>query len=214
MKPCFRKFFPICILPIFIFLPFTSFSQFLVGVKGGVNYANVHISTFTDMNNAYSYRPGYHFGLTFNYTVKKKIQFNPEVLLSAKGYKIDFPDGTDSRVRLNYISIPLVLSYAPLESVNILLGPEMGYLVGAKSKTSGVTTDIRNLWNQKIDIGVALGIRFNLSPYTFIEGRFTQGLSSIQDVNFADLNGNNIGTGQTRNRCIQLSIAFTRPFEW
>ena len=193
---------------------FTLSAQSEIGFKVGTNYSNLGFSSFTDLTNTYSYKLDIHSGLTFNRQLNEKLQANVELLYSRKGYNNEFQDGSESRVSLTYFTLPVLLGLEAIDNVTLLIGPEIGYLIGAQSKTNGVKTDIRNLWPEKLDIGLSAGVRVDLSSIVYLEGRYTQGLTGIQDITFVDDNGFDLGTAQARNRNWQISLGFRYPFEW
>ena len=90
---------------LFVMLSSVSFGQFNLGIKGGVNFANLSIDDADS-------RTGYHFGAFAHVPISENIGIQPEVLFSSQGASI-----TDTDVNLNYVNVPILLR---LKLINIL----------------------------------------------------------------------------------------------
>ena len=190
-------------------------SQVRIGAKGGLNYVNNVIS---QNNLGYlddgEYRLGYHFGLIGIVGLAKKISINPELLFSNKGYRFEGTRTTNppgnGAVHLNYVNMPILLGYQVQEKINILAGFELGYLISARSKFDSETVDISGIWNNKLDFGAAVGLRYFLTESFPLELRYTHGLTSvIKDVTLTDANGFVIeNNAKFQNRALQFSIGY------
>jgi len=72
------------------------------------------------------------------------IGFQPEILFSQKGYQstgsiLGMPYGMTRTT--NFIDVPLLLSFKPIEFVNIVAGPQYSYLMSSKDVfTNGTST--------------------------------------------------------------------------
>ncbi len=79
-----------------------------VGPKVGTTYST--ISNFSDMSgNDTQYRMGYQVGGVGEFVFTEKISFQTEVLFYSRGTKMD---AADSRIKMNYVGIPLLAKYS------------------------------------------------------------------------------------------------------
>src|SRR6476620_2628024 len=115
-----------------------AFAQFTVGIKGGANITKVEGKAFRD-----EFRYGYHLGGFAEIGLGGKFGVQPEVLFNQYTTRLDsnykelyenvFQSG--QTVKLNYISIPLLLNYKLVGNfLTLQAGPQFGILVD-NSKT-------------------------------------------------------------------------------
>ena len=142
-----------------------------IGIKGGVNLYNVH----NDNNTKYDPRTGYHFGLLGHIHFNNQFAIQPEIVYSAQGAKIEM----DTKYNLDYINVPVLFQYMFDNGFRLQAGPQVGFLISAKSKNNNNTTDNKD--NLKpIDFGVSIGASYVFPPTGFgIDARYNLGLSNI-----------------------------------
>jgi opacity protein-like surface antigen len=190
-------------------------AQTQFGIKAGVNYVNnVAVNAPDGINDDTKYRPGYHAGIFGRLEYSNKLSLRSELLFSNKGYKFDGeanaqPSG-DGSMHLNYINLPLLVGYEIVDKLTFMLGPELGYLLSAKSKFESETIDVKNIWDNDFDFGLSAGANYSISEKFAVEIRYSHGLSSvIKDITITDESG--LPTGETvkfLNRTFQLSAAY------
>ncbi|MBL7846370.1 MAG: PorT family protein [Cyclobacteriaceae bacterium] len=162
----------------------TAFAQASVslGIKGGLNFANVNT---TSVGAAYNSRTGYHAGAFVNIKLTK-LAIQPEVIYSVQG-----ADAASGNVELGYVNIPILLKFYLIGGLNLQAGPQFGFLTSA---TSG-GTDIKSLLESS-DTSVALGAGFDISKFV-IDARYNLGLSDVDKA-----------TTEAKNQVFQLSVGF------
>ncbi|MEP3387275.1 MAG: porin family protein [Reichenbachiella sp.] len=200
----------ILLLSISIFISFIAYSQ-NIGIKAGLNYVNNIMDPNTNgVNDNNSFRIAYHFGIYGKFFVEDKFFIQPELLYSNKGLTFDETSSTSkANLHLNYINLPVLFGYQLTENFVLAFGPELGYLVSAKSKFDSQTTNVDEIWNNKFDFGLAIALEYNLSEKFNLGLRYTHGLTSvIKDIGMTDEIGNPIGEANARNRSFQLSIGY------
>lgn len=168
---------------------------FQMGIKGGANLTKVDGKSFKD-----EFKTGYHAGAFIQLKLSDKFQVQPEVLFNQFNTRTDtsFSNVYDIKnlkdVKLNYISIPLLLTYAPSKVISFQAGPQFGILIdknknivdnGKQAFRSG---DLSMLGGVQVSIG---GIRVN--------GRYFVGLNNINDIDNQE---------KWKNRGFQLSVGF------
>ena len=91
-------------------------AQFHIGAKAGANITKIEGQSFKD-----EFKYGYHVGGFAEIKLGQKFQFQPEVLFNQYSTSIDsnynkiyqnvFNPSYQRNVKLNYLSIPLLLNY-------------------------------------------------------------------------------------------------------
>ncbi|HCS19984.1 MAG TPA: PorT family protein [Bacteroidetes bacterium] len=117
-------------------------SSLLFGFKAGINYSNVYDSEGQDFQA--DSKIGFAGGVFFAIPFGKLFGFQPEILFSQKGYQStgSILGSTYSMTRTtNWIDLPLLFSFKPVQYINLVAGPQYSYLLSRKDEfTSGNTT--------------------------------------------------------------------------
>lgn len=187
-----------------LFLLFTfSYAQVNIGVKAGLNVANV-----SGIEVDKSARLGIHGGLLAEVGISKKVFFRPEALFSVKGYRYYSTDLDDKdTISYNYISVPLIIGFRPAENLAILLGPEFNFMTSAKIKFDE-SNDISNLF-KKFDIAADLGIAYYFTRNFGAELRYSHSFGYLMELIYTDPLGNDLGTEKTgHNRVFQVGLFY------
>lgn len=152
---------------------------FHVGVKAGANIFKVDGQGYSD---------GFHFGYNvgafanINFTSSWGIQ--PEVLFNQTNYRTgtDFhsvvPGGFDDvKGKLNYLSIPLLLSFKPVPLLSLQAGPQFGILL---NQDKHLIESGKEAF-KKGDFSLVGGAQLNIANLV-LGGRYVIGLTDINDV--------------------------------
>jgi hypothetical protein len=171
-----RTKFLIGITAIFFFSLHTINAQVSAGIKGGVNLAR--LSGFNGDN-----RVGAHAGVFLNHAFNRNWAFQPELLYSGEG-QLYILDGFQRTIALDYVQLPLMIQYYPVEKFYVEAGPQVSLLAAAKDKGEGdfdynVKNEFRNT-----QIGFNVGVGLKLNPSIGFYGRYSLGLT---DVTFDDI---------------------------
>ncbi len=165
-----------------------SFSQaqgLKVGVKGGANLSDASGLSFKD-----GFQYGYHGGIFVELMISKKWGIQPEALLSETNLKTasQFSQiysgltlASVSRIRLQYLNIPLLLNYRPVKMISLQAGPQFGILM---NQTQSISTNAGNAFKNG-DFSMVAGAQLNLLKFK-IYGRYGVGLSNINDIDNKD----------------------------
>jgi len=147
------------IIFVLFFSPFFVHAQ--IGIKAGLNFANV--SKASSINN--SSRSGFHVGLFLAPASKRIISSRTELIFSRQGY--NYKSGTNTgNVNLDYIMLPQYMSINITKYFSIQFGGQMAYLLNAKVDSSnggsgsGSGNQIMDLYN-RIDYGYGGGIEIH-----------------------------------------------------
>lgn len=163
------------------------------GIKGGVNIYNIHNSNTIDYNPVV----GFHAGALAHIHLDKRFALQPEIFYSTSG--ANYKNGPfDTRYNLGYISVPVLLQYMFNNGLRLQAGPQLGFLVSAKSKTGDIKQDFKNDLNT-VDFSLSTGASYLVPNTGFgFDARFNLGLSDI----------NKEGTVRSYNRGLQLGVFY------
>jgi hypothetical protein len=158
-----------------------------IGIKGGVNVYNVH----NNNNTQYDPRIGYHFGLLGHIHFNTHFAFQPEMVFSAQGAKYSDSENGNTSYDLDYINMPVLFQYMFDNGFRLEAGPQVGFLIRAKSKNDNNSTDIKNDFNPP-DIGASIGMSYVFPPTGFgVDARYNLGFNNINKN--GDIHSNNMG---------------------
>jgi hypothetical protein len=169
------------VLPLIAALLFSQvmFAQFHIGVKGGANIIKIDGKSFKD-----EFRFGYHLGGFMEIGLNNKWSVNPEVIFNQYSTTVDsnfkhiYQDVfKQSNVKLNYLSIPIVLNYKFIGPISLQAGPQFGILLD-KDKT--LLQNGSNAFKNG-DFSMVAGAQIKLAALR-VTGRYVVGLSNINDI--------------------------------
>ncbi len=158
----------------------TSFAQFRIGPKLGANIGKIEGKGFDEQ-----YKLGYHLGAFAEIPLGKKFALQPEVLWNqinsdtASGFKAIYQnlDENVKNPQLNYLSIPLLLTYKPAKVLSLQAGPQFGVLLN-KDKTF---LDNGKEAFKNGDFSMLFGAQLNILRVR-VYGRYAIGLNNINDI--------------------------------
>ncbi len=162
-------------------------AQFHIGAKGGANVMKVDGKSFKD-----EFRYGYHIGGFMEVRAGNKLVLQPEVLFNQYSTSLDsnfkniyqgvFNASAQTKVKLNYLSIPILLNYKLIGSfLSLQAGPQFSVLM-SKNKTL-----LQNGGEafKSGEFSMLGGVQLKLGAIR-INGRYTVGLSNINDIDNQD----------------------------
>jgi hypothetical protein len=167
-----------------------------IGVKGGLNFANLSASQSLSAN--YNNRTGYHFGA---YALIKlgKIGIQPELLYSKQGSSVSV-NTTNYDANYDYINVPIIVKLYTVAGINLQLGPQFGFATSKQLKAATASAPSYNDAIKGSDISAAMGLGWDLPFGLSIDARYNLGLT----------NNNNIAgaTGEVKNQVIMISAGY------
>jgi Outer membrane protein beta-barrel domain len=147
-----------------------------IGVKGGLNLYT--ISSESDIN--YDMKAGFHAGLVGHIHFTKHFALQPEITYSTEGAKYSFLN-IPYTLNLNYVNVPILFQYMFDNGFRLEAGPQVGFLVSAKSETNNTKTDVKNNF-KKIDFALGAGIGYVHTPSGWgADARYNFGMGNIND---------------------------------
>lgn len=170
----------LALLTICLALGSISFAQgFNAGIKGGVNIFKVDGKSFKE-----EYQFGYNVGGWAEIYFSEKWGIQPEVMWSQTNFRTGsefndiYPGGlNDFKGKLNYLSIPILLSFRPAKLISFQVGPQFGVLIdqGKTLLESGGDAF------KSGDFSMIGGVQLNLGGLR-VGGRYVVGLHNINDI--------------------------------
>jgi hypothetical protein len=135
--------------------------------------------------------------------LSKKVGIQPEVTFNQysttldSNYKSIYKDiisSNQSKVKLNYLSIPILLNYKFLGPLSLQAGPQFSVLMDQGR------TILQNGGDafKKGDFSLVGGAQIHLAKI-YLSGRYIIGLNNINDIDNKD---------QWKNQAVQLSVGF------
>ena len=182
-----------------MFVSSTLMAQFHIGFKGGANITKVDGHSFKDKFNY-----GYSLGAFAEIPLGQKFGLQPEVLFNQYSTTVDSNlnhvyqnvfNSNQSKVKLNYLSIPILLNYKLIGNfLSLQAGPQFSILMdqsktllqnGGKAFSSG-------------DFAMVGGVQLKLSAIR-VSGRYVVGLNDINDIDNQD---------KWKNQGFQVAVGF------
>ncbi|WP_420575349.1 porin family protein [Ekhidna sp.] len=154
------------------------------GFKGGLNIGNEKATQGGNSATATA-KLSFMLGVYTEAKLSEQFFLSPELVYSIDGGKTEgFGDTfTDN---FSYLSVPLMLKYYATEKFNLHVGPQLGFLLTAKVKSSGGTADITSSL-KKTNFSMAFGGEGNLGSVN-LGLRMILGLTDIaNDEVFGDV---------------------------
>lgn len=186
---------------VFFFLLFLTCgmirAQISFGIKGGLNISDVVINNVNDPDaeSDFNFKLGLHGGFFAIAEVGGKTGLSAELLYSNKGVR------AINNINLHYITLPVFVRYLVAKKLIVEGGPELGYLLAAKSRYGNVSS-----WNNQIDLGLDIGMQYYILSNMMLGLRFNAGISNVVNDTPVTQQGEKI---RYQNRVLQLSIGYT-----
>lgn len=133
----------------------------------------------------------------------KKFAIQPEILFSNVGAEWNYTyrsntdwyydgpiENTQYMANLYYLHIPVMAKYYIIEPLSVEFGPQLGVLLDAQTEYTTTywngadTTYKENVKDdlKTIDLGLNFGATYNFKNRMFVSGRYTLGLTDIDDT--------------------------------
>jgi len=179
-------------------VPQASAQGIKLGVKGGVNIANIggsDIDEFeTDLGASTESKVGLVAGVFAEFMIGNMFAIQPEVLYSQKGFKAS-EMGAEVKLKGDYVEIPVLLKInIPIEGSkvhpHVYAGPAVAFKASCKiegssgSASASVDCEDAGLLIKSTDFGVAFGGGVSVDvggAEVGVDVRYTLGLTSVDD---------------------------------
>jgi hypothetical protein len=143
------------------------------GIKGGLNASSLNFQGNSDMQS----KIGFNVGLLAHiHTGNEFWAFQPEVYYSSEGSKSK--SNSNESLNLGYINVPVLIQYMFSNGFRLEAGPQVGFLMSAKSKLNDNSTDIKNNM-QSVVFSIPAGISYLTMTGLGFDARYNFGVSNI-----------------------------------
>lgn len=170
--------------------------EFAIGIKGGLNFANINTSSAGE---TYNSRTGFNAG-AFLLLKFGKVGIQPEVLFSQQGTKLKY-NGASIDQNFSYVNIPIIVKLYTIAGINIQVGPQFGFLTNSPTaqtiQAGGSSVTVDQAY-KKSDVSAALGLGWDLPFGLTVDGRYNLGLTKVNDDAGPDV----------KNQVWQLSVGY------
>lgn len=204
-----------------------SLSAQKVGVKAGVNFANMN-GSYMDLlliegDVETSGRTGFHLGAITEFELSDKINLQAEVLYSTQGFEgFEYNNIThEFTQQMDYLTIPIMLEYKITDELSLQAGPQIAFLASSKydwgfdvNTVSGdanfeaeANKELENQSNN-MDFGLNFGAEYTMESGLFFNARYSLGLGNVFKYN-ANEHDIELKNADLKNSVIQLSIGYS-----
>jgi hypothetical protein len=177
----------ICLLITVILFAKAVNAQFAAGVKAGANLTKIDGKSFKE-----EFRTGYLVGGFAMIGLGEKLALQPEVLWNQSASRVDtnfktvyqtaFEEVKNGKVKLNYLSVPILLNYKLIGSfLSLQAGPQFGILIN-KDKT--LLENGKQAFKSG-DFSMLGGAQVKISKFVG-SARYVVGLNNLNDIDNKD----------------------------
>lgn len=185
------------VLIVCVFIAQASMAQFHLGIKAGTNITKIEGKSFKD-----EFRYGYHLGGFAEIGLGGNLGVQPEVLFNQYNTRVDssfknvYQNATNfsnyKDVKLNYLTIPILLTYKLGSLLSLQAGPQYGILI---SQDKTLIQNGQEAFKHG-DFSMVGGAQLHISKLR-LSGRYFVGLDNISGI--SDQN-------KWKNQGFQLSV--------
>jgi hypothetical protein len=171
--------------------------DFHLGVKGGANFFKIDGRSFDEQFN-FAYNVGAFAELYFDkhWGIQPEILWNQTNFRTADDFDQIVPEGfSDVKGSLNYLTMPILLSYRPSKIISLQLGPQVGILVNQTNIVDSAKAAFKHG-----DLSIVGGLQLNLGGVK-LGARYFFGLNNLSNIT-----ASNVDTW--KNQGAQLYIGF------
>lgn len=162
-------------------------AQFTAGIKGGANLTKIDGKSFKE-----EFKTGYLLGGFAMIGLGEKFALQPEILWNQSTTRVDtsfktvyqtaFQEVKDGNVKLNYLSVPILLNYKLIGNfLSLQVGPQFGILI---NKDDNLLENGRQAFKSG-DFSMLGGAQIKISKFVG-SARYVVGLNNLNDIDNKD----------------------------
>lgn len=174
-----KKHFLSVVMAMFIITSATA-QNLQFGVSGGIDAARLVLSGAT--GGPLKYKNDLTGGLSLEAGINNNFGVQLEVNYSRQGTGVVAEDGsTAGSFNLDYVTVPVVIKLYGSPRLNFFAGPQVGFLLSAKSKQQNAAEqDVKDQF-KSTDFYAVFGAEYKFANGIFVNARYNLGLSNIVD---------------------------------
>jgi Outer membrane protein beta-barrel domain len=157
----------------------TQAQGFHLGIKAGANLFKVDGESF-NQEFMFGYTAGAfaQINVTSKWGIQPEMNFNQTNYRTGNSFSSVVPDGVnDVKGKLDYLTIPVLLSYRPIPLLSLLVGPQYGILL---NQDEHLVNNAGQAF-KKGDFALVGGAQLNLAAF-MVGARYVAGLTNINNV--------------------------------
>jgi hypothetical protein len=158
----------------------TQAQGFHLGIKAGTNISQLTGRSF-DEGFQWNFMAGGFAELNFtsHWGIQPELLFSQTSTQTASNFDEVYEEGINTRsVKLNYLSIPILLSYKlPIEFISLQAGPQFGILLNT---SDNITTNASNAFKTG-DFSMVVGAQVNLGGFK-AGARYIYGFTNVASI--------------------------------
>ena len=157
----------------------TQAQGFHLGIKAGANLFKVDGESF-DQEFMFGYTAGAFTQINFTkqWGIQPELNFNQTNYRTGNNFSSVVPDGVnDVKGKLDYLTIPVLLSYRPIPLLSLLAGPQYGIML---NQDEHLVNNAGQAF-KKGDFALVGGAQLNLMSF-LVGARYVAGLTNINNV--------------------------------
>ena len=117
-------------------------------------------------------------------------------------------ENRESRIALHYVQLPVLTDFYMSNRFFVSIGPELSYLLSAKTNQEGLNK-VTDIFDNRFEFSGVVGINYNINKNLDTGIRFNHGISCIDKIVLTnDTNGEITGESRLYNRYIQCFVRF------
>jgi hypothetical protein len=150
-----------------------------LGIKAGTNISELTGRSF-DEGFQWNFMAGafVELNVTSKWGIQPELLFSQTTTQTASDFNDIYKQGINSRdVKLNYLSIPILLSYKPVPLLSLQAGPQFGILMNT---SDNLTTNGANAFKSG-DFSMVVGAQVNLGAFKG-GARYVYGFTNVADI--------------------------------
>jgi len=160
---------------LLLFGGYSSKAQVHFGIKAGMNASSLNYEGNTDMQSKIGFNAGV---LAHIHSNNSQWALQPELYYSAEGAK--YKSNSDESLNLGYLNLPVLVQYMFDNGFRIEAGPQVGFLLSAKSKDNNGSIDVKDGY-KGTTFSVPVGVGYLTHSGLGFDARYNFGISNIVD---------------------------------
>mgnify|MGYP001053482590 CR=1 FL=1 len=158
----------------FFFLLSVKAQEAHFGIKAGMNASSLNSSPAnSDMQTKIGFNAGI---LAHIHGRNAQWAIQPEAYYSSEGARSK--SNSDAKTELGFLNVPVLAQYMFDNGFRIEAGPQIGFLLNAKSKVNDVSTDIKDDFNS-VAFSIPVGVGYLTSSGLGFDARYNFGISDL-----------------------------------
>lgn len=154
-------------------------SSLQLGIKGGGNYMKIGGNSF-DGDHYLGLSGGVYGKLNFTsrWSLQPELDYNETVAQTSDAFNQIYGGASQQPVYLQYVAVPVLVSFRPIPELSILVGPQYSFLFAQTTNLLQVPSERNTNAFNRNDLSIVFGGQANLGK-VILGARYSVGLNNI-----------------------------------